>query len=282
MSSVDASLGNHASAFHQRRSSGGCCPPRPRSRRPSLRHRLFEMAAVARLDHHLEQRGLGRQVGEGALVVDLDDVGARLAQDVGDPGRACPAGRPDRWRAGVRRPSRANSRVSTLASSRVSMLPPHSTMPTVRPLKRSRCAHTAARPAAPAPSTTVFSMLMSRLTAFSICGSDTSTMSSTSCAHDRLRDSARRLDGDALGQRIAAHRQGFAFDRVVHRGIERRLHADHPQVRLAAPWRRWPSPKSARRRRSAPPACRSRAPRPASPARRCPVRRSPADRRRGG
>ena len=36
----------------------------------------------------------------------------------------------------VSRPSRASSRVSTLASSRVSMLPPHSTRPNVRPLNR--------------------------------------------------------------------------------------------------------------------------------------------------
>ena len=45
------------------------------------------MRAVARLDHDLEQGALGRQVGEHPLVVDLDDVGAGLAQQVGDLGQ---------------------------------------------------------------------------------------------------------------------------------------------------------------------------------------------------
>ena len=50
----------------------------------------------------------------------------------------------------------------------------------MRPLNRSGAFSTAARPAAPAPSTTVFSMLINRLTARSISCSETSTMSSTS------------------------------------------------------------------------------------------------------
>jgi hypothetical protein len=60
------------------------------------------------------------------------------------------------------------------------MLPPQSTRPTVRPLNQAGSCSAAASPAAPAPSTTVFSMLMRRLTACSISGSDTSRMSSTS------------------------------------------------------------------------------------------------------
>src|SRR5581483_5289399 len=66
------------------------------ARRPEARHRLLEVVAVARLDDELEQRALGRQVGEDALVVDLDDVGAGLAQEVGDPGElARPVGEVD-------------------------------------------------------------------------------------------------------------------------------------------------------------------------------------------
>ncbi len=113
----------------------------------------------------------------------------------------------------LRRPSRASSRVSTLASRRVSMLPPLSTSPTLRPANRSWLAHTAARPAAPAPSTTVFSIVMSRLTAASICGSETSRMSSTRRRTIGVGDLPRRLHGDALGQRVAAHRQARALDR---------------------------------------------------------------------
>ena len=50
-------------------------------------------------------------------------------------------------------------------------------------------------------------MLISRLTACSISGSDTSMMSSTSSRTIACVMLPRRLDGDALGQRIAAHGQ---------------------------------------------------------------------------
>ena len=91
------------------------------------------------------------------------------------PGRSCNV-----IRSRARRPDRARSRSRTLARRRVSMLPPHRTMPIFLPAKYSGFAMTAARPAAPAPSTTVFSIWSSRLTALSSCASLTSWISSTS------------------------------------------------------------------------------------------------------
>ena len=60
-------------------------------------HRLVQMVAVARLDHEFEHGGLGRQVGENALVVDLDDVGTCLAQQIGDLGELTRPVDQDRW-----------------------------------------------------------------------------------------------------------------------------------------------------------------------------------------
>ena len=59
------------------------------------------------------------------------------------------------------------------------MLPPLRIIPTLRPKKRSRYLSKAANPAAPAPSTTVFSISSSKRTASSISSSSTSRMSST-------------------------------------------------------------------------------------------------------
>ena len=80
---------------------------------------------------------------------------------------------------------RASLRMRTIcrmivsASVSGSMLPPLSTRPTLRPAKRPGASSTAARPAAPAPSTTVFSISRSVTIACSRRASDTSTMSST-------------------------------------------------------------------------------------------------------
>ena len=71
------------------------------------------------------------------------------------------------------------------------MLPPQSTRPTLRPRKRSGCFSSAASGAAPAPSTTVFSISSSSTIACSMSPSSTSRMSAT-CARD---DRARELPG---------------------------------------------------------------------------------------
>ncbi len=76
-------------------------------------------------------------------------------------------------------PSRTRLRMRMLAKMRVSMLPPHSTMPTVLPLNCSRCCNSAATPVAPAPSVTVFSISISRAIASSIVDSSTSNTSFT-------------------------------------------------------------------------------------------------------
>ena len=45
-------------------------------------------------------------------------------------------------------------------------------------------------------------------------------------AHDLAGDAAGRLDRDALGERVAAHRKLRLLDQVVHRRIKRGLNAD--------------------------------------------------------
>src|SRR5690606_16321861 len=47
-------------------------------------------------------------------------------------------------------------------------------------------------------------------------------------------DLARCLDGDAFGQRIAAHGAGLALDEIVHGRVERRLDANDTNVRVDA------------------------------------------------
>ena len=44
--------------------------------------------------------------------------------------------------------------------------------------------------------------------------------------HELGRDASRRLDGNALRQRVAAHGQRLTLDGVEHRRVEQRLHAD--------------------------------------------------------
>ena len=68
----------------------------------------------------------------------------------------------------------------------------------------------------------------------------------------------------------------------VHGRIEGGLDADDLDAGLDAPWPRWRCRRSARRRRSGPPAPRGRAPPPASPAPACPGPRSPQRHRTDG
>jgi len=64
-----------------------CSQPLPPPRQPRCItglaepfHHLVQVRAVSRLDHDFEQGTLGRQVGEGALMRDLDDVGAGFGE----------------------------------------------------------------------------------------------------------------------------------------------------------------------------------------------------------
>ena len=138
------------------------------------------------------------------------------------------------------------------ASTSGSMLPPHSTSPTLRPAKRARCFSSAARPAAPAPSTTVFSISSSIRIA---CSMSSSSTSSTSSTRSRISGSVsapgvldarcrRRSSPAALARRLAVHR-------VPCRREALGLHADHLDVGLAAPSPRSRCRRSGRRRRSA-------------------------------
>ena len=119
------------------------------------REDLVGMRAVARLDRHVEARALRRHVEEQAPVVDLEDVGAELAEPGRDlastPGRSGMVRRNETMRS-----SRSSSRTMMEARMRGSILPPHRISPTLRPRKRAGSASMAARPAAPAPSAMVF------------------------------------------------------------------------------------------------------------------------------
>ena len=106
------------------------------------------------------------------------------------------------------------------------MLPPHSTRPTLRPAKRCGCFSSAASPAAPAPSTTVFSISSSITIACSMSPSSTSTRSST-----RRRMISRVICPGwptAMPSAIVLLPCGMrgALDGIDHRREARRLHAD--------------------------------------------------------
>src|SRR6202021_1745344 len=50
-------------------------------------NRGLKMGSISGLDHDLEQHRLGWQIGESALMGNLNDVGARLAEDRDDGGQ---------------------------------------------------------------------------------------------------------------------------------------------------------------------------------------------------
>ena len=78
------------------------------------------------------------------------------------------------------RPDLTMPRSMISARTSGSMLPPQRTRPTFLPAKRRGCFISAARPTAPAPSTTVFSISSSIRIACSMSSSETRTTSSTS------------------------------------------------------------------------------------------------------
>ena len=186
------------------------------------------MAAVLRLDHDVELGALDRGVVEQALVMDLDDVAAVLADDAGEARQRARACRAIPSAAAPGSPSRTSPRIRIEASSRASILPPEMTMPTRLPRNRSGVASSAASPAAPAPSTTSFSP-SSRC---SIARFDQRVVDQQDVVDQRRDDApgqpARLLDRDALGERRAGGgRSGIlAAQQSVHRRVERRLHAD--------------------------------------------------------
>ena len=85
----------------------------------------------------------------------------------------------------------------------------------------------AARPAAPAPSTTRLFDVSSKATASSMPRSLTRTIVVHQNLDDRAGELARLLDRDALGQCVAGEWAMAAFDDIVHRGEELGLDADH-------------------------------------------------------
>ncbi len=116
-------------------------------------------------------------------------------------------------------------------------------------------------PAAPAPSTISFCRSINSSTALSSWRSPTRRTAPTSAATMRRVSSPGSLTAMPSARVVAsAGRPGsLAAQQPVHRGIERRLHADDLDVRATAPWPRRRCRRSARRRRSARSACRVRA-----------------------
>ena len=105
----------------------------------------------------------------------------------------------------VSRPSRASSRVSTEAIRRVSMLPPRSTRPTLRPGETiRRREHRSEAGGAGAFDDGLLDRDQDRQRAFDLVFSDEDDVIDE-MAHDVGGDPARRLDGDAFGERVAAH-----------------------------------------------------------------------------
>ena len=157
-------------------------------------------------------------------------------------GRAGRARRRSSTRSRTRRPSRTRPRISTEASRRASMLPPVSDQrrPCGR-VKRSGWASSAARPAAPAPSATVFS---------------TSSSSAMALLDRRLVDQQHLVD-----QRRAMMASGSVADvaapRCPRRWCRRPPSTASPARQLRA------SPDSARSGRRSP-RCRASAPRAAT------------------
>lgn len=87
-----------------------------------------DVIAIARLDDEMQFRALGRNVSKNPLVIDFDDL---RRQSRSRPSTTDPASRGTQIASRDNRPSRANSRVNTLASSRVSILPPQRISPTL-------------------------------------------------------------------------------------------------------------------------------------------------------
>ena len=111
------------------------------------------------------------------------------------------------------------------------MLPPQRMSPTLRPRKRAGSARTAASPAAPAPSASVFcsgevggDRLLDRRLRHQHDVVD-------EAAGDRQRQLADILDGDAFGERLAADLLGAAAERAPQRRVELGLDADHLGLR---------------------------------------------------
>ena len=198
----------HARAFHQRVPPGLLCTSTSKPAALQPRHRLVQMLR-GRASRSPPRAARPWPAGPRTCAGGRPRRCWRRPRPAGwRPWPACP-GRSTRSMASwVRRPSRASSRVSTLASSRVSMLPPHSTRPTVRPLNRSGCAqHGRQAGRARALDHGLLDVDQQAHGVLDLLLGDQHDVVDQ-LAHDRLCViAARRLDGDALGQRVAAHRQ---------------------------------------------------------------------------
>ncbi len=123
-------------------------------------------------------------------------------------------------------PDRASARDSTDASTRASMLPPLAITATVLPRNRSGYCSTAASAAAPAPSTTDFSISTYSAIASSMRCSDAVTMSSTSSRDHRAGERAGLRDRDPLRDGRSVGRRAGLPEGVEHPRVALGLDAD--------------------------------------------------------
>jgi hypothetical protein len=189
------------------------------------------MLDVACLDDGVDVGTLGREIGEQALVVDLDDVPAgvadgtrearqyaRLVDDLnaqGDDAAVAhePAQQDLPEQAGVD-VAAADDQADALAGEALAVRQHGGEAGGAGPLRHDllRLRHHLHR---------LFQRFL---------------LDQQDIAHepfdDRLGERARRFHGDALGDRLRPEHRREVADGVMHRGIERRLYADHLDVRL--------------------------------------------------
>ena len=130
------------------------------------------------------------------------------------------------------RPWRTRSRTRTLASRWVSILPPHSKVATFLPWKRSRFGeHRRETGRAGALDDGLFDADEHGDRTLEVALGDEHHVIGK-FPEDARRELARLLDGNALGERIAAQRHLAALDRAFHRRVELGLDSDQLDVRL--------------------------------------------------
>ena len=134
----------------------------------------------------------------------------------------------------ARRPARTMPRSMISESISGSMLPPaqHQSHLSCR-AKRARLRSRAASGAAPAPSTTVFSISSSSTIASSISPSSTSRISATFFAMISRVSAPGLLHRDAVGDGGSGELRRGSLHRVVHRGKAHHLHAHHFDARAS-------------------------------------------------
>ena len=164
------------------------------------------MRAVARLDHELQQRPLGRQIRKGPLVRDLDDVGAGIREQRRD-GRQL-AGAVDDVDRNLGQPSLAGEFAGQHRGDQpgvdVAAGQDEADIAARKTIRRRQ--HRGKAGGARAFDDGLLDRDQHRQRALDLVFSDEDDVIDE-MADDLGGDPARRFDGDAFGERVAAHRR---------------------------------------------------------------------------